>query len=58
MAAPLKNQFASKPENSLASSHLHLRCNRREKSAWVRAAIRAKQKLAQWVTDKLNDAAR
>jgi predicted HicB family RNase H-like nuclease len=58
MAAPLKNQFASKPENALASSHLHLRCQPREKSAWVRAAIRAKKKLAQWVTDILNDNAR
>ena len=58
MSAPLKNQFATKPEAQLASGHLHLRCKPREKSAWVRAAIRAKKKLAQWVIDCLNDNAR
>lgn len=56
MSAPLKNQFAAKPESELASAHLHLRCQPREKSAWVRKASAAKKKLAQWVVETLNRA--
>jgi predicted HicB family RNase H-like nuclease len=56
MSAPLKNQFASKPDDSLASSHLHLRCKPIDKGSWNLAAQRQKKKLAQWVIDTLNAA--
>lgn len=56
MSAPFKNQFAVKAIT--ASSHLHLRCEPGEKARWVRAAQRARKKLAQWTKDTLNRASR
>ncbi|MFA7301884.1 MAG: hypothetical protein WC069_06260 [Candidatus Shapirobacteria bacterium] len=56
MPAPEKNQNAVKDEAEVASSFLHIRAVPREKAAWVKAAKRAKQKLAAWVTETLNTA--
>ena len=56
MPAPEKNQNAAKDEADKASSFLHVRAVPRDKAGWVKAAKRARKKLAVWVTDTLNSA--
>jgi hypothetical protein len=56
MAAPKANKNAQKDET--ASSFLHIRVTQREKSAWVKAAIRSGKKPSAWVSDVLNAAAK
>lgn len=56
MSAPAKNQNAVKDEAEKASSFLHIRATRDDKSRWVRAANSKRLKLATWVTDVLNRA--
>lgn len=58
MPAPEHNQNAAKDESDKLSSFLHIRAHPQDKAAWVKAAQRAKQKLAEWVTDTLNKAAK
>ena len=58
MSAPKQNQNATKDETELASSVLHVRVKPRDKAGWVKAAARSRSKLAAWVTDTLNAAAR
>ena len=41
-----------------ASAFLHLRCMPHEKEAWAAAAKRAEKKLAEWVKQTLNKAAK
>jgi hypothetical protein len=57
MPAPPGNENAVKRSSDKATSFLHIRAVPREKAAWVRAANRSRQNLAQWVTDQLNRAA-
>ena len=57
MPPPEKNKNAVKDEADVASSFLHVRVVPRDKAAWVRAAKRRKQKLAEWTTETLNRAA-
>lgn len=54
MPAPEGNQNASKPAGERKESLLHLRVKTRDKARWVKAATKAGQKLAQWVSDTLN----
>ena len=58
MPAPEKNQNAAKDVADKATSFLHVRAVPRDKAGWVQAAKRARQKLAEWVTDTLNNAAK
>lgn len=58
MPAPANNQNARKEEEAKASSFLYLRATPGDKAAWVAAAQRRGQKLAQWVTERLNHAAK
>lgn len=44
------------PEGAGATSHLHMRISREQKSAYVRAAMEKKLKLSEWVTEKLDEA--
>lgn len=53
MSAPKGNRNAAKPYP--ATSHLHLRIQRRRKAAYVRAA--KGKPLSEWVTDNLDKAA-
>lgn len=57
MPAPNGNHNAAKDEADKATSFLHVRAVPRDKAAWVKAAKRARQKLAEWVTATLNRAA-
>jgi hypothetical protein len=50
------NQNAAKPEADRASAFLHIRCGPEEKANWQRA--KGKAKLATWVRDTLNEAAK
>ena len=56
MPAPTKNQNAAKPESDRASTFLHVRVKQPDKASWVRKA--GGQKLAQWVNQVLNEAAK
>ena len=45
------------PAGEGAASHLHLRVSREQKAAYVRAAVKEKKKLSEWVTSRLDRAA-
>lgn len=45
------------PAGEGAASHLHLRVSRDQKAAYVRAAVKEKKKLSEWVTGNLDKAA-
>lgn len=45
-----------KREGDPASSHLHMRITRQQKAAYVRAAVRQKKKLSEWVCETLDKA--
>lgn len=55
---PLKPGRPLKREGDPASSHLHMRVTREQKAAYVRAAVKEKKKLSEWVTERLDKAAR
>ena len=44
------------PVGEGAASHLHLRVSRDQKAAYVRAAVKQKKKLSEWVTGQLDRA--
>jgi len=44
------------PAGEGAASHLHLRVSREQKAAYVRAAVKQKKKLSEWVTSQLDRA--
>jgi len=48
------NKHAAKPDEDRATSFLHIRCKRSDKSKWVKQAHPGK--LSQWVINKLNEA--
>lgn len=58
MPAPSGNSNARKEEEAKASSFLYVRATPGNKAAWAAAAQRRGQKLAQWVTERLNRAAK
>lgn len=45
------------PEDQKASTWLQARCKPSDKAKWVKAAQANRMKLAQWVTEKLNEEA-
>ena len=57
MSAPKGNQYAAKPGAECAESFLHIRCTRRDKSGWVRAANKQRIGLSEWVITALKRAA-
>jgi predicted HicB family RNase H-like nuclease len=58
MPAPEQNQNAVKDVADKATSFLHVRAVPRDKAGWVKAAKRSRRKLAEWVTETLNSAAK
>jgi predicted HicB family RNase H-like nuclease len=44
------------PDYQKAASHLHMRVRREQKAAYVKAAVAAKKKLSEWVTETLDRA--
>ena len=58
MPAHEKNMNAARDaERGMQESQLQIRCYRREKAGWVRAANRARVTLSEWVRKHLNAAA-
>ena len=58
LAKPLKPGRPPKSGGEPASSHLHMRVTRAQKASYVRAAVRQKKKLSEWVCETLDKAAK
>ena len=54
--APVGNANATKPQETLLTAVINIKCHPAEKSAWVRAA--GGQKLAAWIRQALNKTAK
>lgn len=58
MPAPKGNQFAKKAESEVMDTTTLIRSTAGEREKWDSAAKKAGKKLAAWIRDRLNRAAR
>lgn len=48
-------QYALKPDEEKAESHIHARCKQSDKAQWVRASRGEGLKLTEWIIKNLNE---
>lgn len=54
----MANEQPQNPAGEAKTSFLHIKATPRDKTAWVRAAQRNRQKLEAWATETLNEKAK